>query len=181
MLLKTRFPMQAGLEKKLLVVWKFYMYYPQLSLRKGYWMSTQPSGYTVHMGNFHFLLLLLSNVLIVHFILFFFFKLRKVVIFWATFPCCSPWATSYHHTDSVFPEAMPQAKFTVQGARDLSHAEINFTYYRKTCKAKSNKRLIPGKVWKLVWNSSFSYRVVCLLRPRSHYGKGLGGCYLEKE
>lgn len=53
---------------------------------------------------------------------FYVFKLRKGVILQARLPCCSLRATSYHHTDSVFPEAMPQAKFTVQRARDLSQA-----------------------------------------------------------
>lgn len=82
-------------------------------------MGTQPSGHILHMGKFYFLPLPLPKVLMAHFILLF-LNSGKGVIFQARLPCCSPWATSSHHTDSVFPEAMPQAKFAVQGARDLS-------------------------------------------------------------
>lgn len=178
---KTRFPTWMRLNKK------NYLFCESSTcithdylFRKGYWMGTQPSGYISHTQNFHFLLLLLSKVLIVHFN---FFKLRKVQSF----------RVGIHAVPLRPPATTTLTQFFQRQCLKLnllyrkpeicheSQAEINFRYYRKTCKAKSNMWLIPGKVWELVQTSCFSYRVAYLLRPPSCYRKHLEVWYLGKE
>jgi len=76
---KLGFIFRWGWKKKSLALWKFYMCYPQLSLNKGDWMRTQPSGYILHAGNlFSPPTSFQGSYCSFYFI---FFKLRKDVMF----------------------------------------------------------------------------------------------------